>query len=268
MSGLVLREPRTEQPPFLARPDPDSLMLAGVSSSLIAYGPPENWVVNVGERIGNPTFNGTFSAGGTPIGVGTRFNGTNTYFSYDSANVPADEFTFLIGIVFDSLSGVTGLIDASNGSSNGWSLFTSGTDMYLSGNHYSGDLLASGWTTGVFYHIAARNKFGIGKAIFRNGSIIAADTTSLIGVSNPTSPMWIGRLKVSGPQYISGRVAYCYLIDKYLTHAAIASIASNAWQALEPEETPIHFSIGGAPAPSFKPVWARNSNAVISGAIR
>lgn len=246
MGIIASRAVRTSQPQYPATIESSHPALDGVTASIITYGPRNLWRRHQGQGIDQPIFNGVIAAGPTPIGAGIRLDGSTNYLDYGTNNIPADEFTLFVGGVFDALSGVTGVADCSNGSTSGWSLFTSGTDMYLSGNHYSGDLASSGWVTGKVFHLAARNKSGVGKAIFRNGAKIATSGLSLVGVSNPVNPLWIGRLRVSGPQYVSGRFAYCYLINKYLDDATIIAIQANAWQLLAAEEELILVSSGGS----------------------
>jgi hypothetical protein len=232
MSAILLKRQWAQQPAQRLPIDWGHKILKGVNAAIIAYGDTTDWAINQGKLIAAPTVNGTFAKSVISKGRSLAFNGSDTYLAYDPANIPADEFTLLVGGVFGSLSGVTGIVDCSNGSTSGWSLFTSGTDMYLSGNHWSGDLLSSGWTTGSFFHLAARNKAGVGKAIFRNGVKIASSGLALAGVSNPVNPLWFGRLKVSSPQYVTGNFAYFYLLDKYLSDDAIKSISENQWRIL------------------------------------
>jgi hypothetical protein len=237
---LILPRRYTSQPPKRSRVDASHPILAGVSNAIIQYGDVNGWRGNnatgeFGSLIQDPTLNGTLASDYTDAGPALKFDGSTTYADFGTANIPTDEFTVMWGGVFDALSGVTGIVDCCNGTSNGWSLFTSGTDMYLSGNHYSGDLLASGWATGTFYHGAARNKAGVGISIFRNGAKIANSGIGLTGVSNPTNPFLVGQLRVSGPRFITGRFAYFYLLDKYLDDQQIADIAVNPYRILSPQ---------------------------------
>lgn len=54
----------------------------------------------------------------------------------------------------------------------------------------------------------------------------------------------------------------CLIADQALL------LCGNPWHIFEPEETDISPLPGTAPPPSFKAAWARNSNAVITGAVR
>jgi hypothetical protein len=229
----------SNQPLYPAKLNLSHPALAGSSAQIICVGDQNGFLRNAGSLIAQPIPGGTLASGTTDAGSALAFNGSSTYLDFGTANIPTDEFTLLWGGVFDALSGVTGIVDCCNGSSNGWSLFTSGTDMYLSGNHYSGDLLTSGWATGTFYHGAARNKSGTGISIFRNGVKIADSGFGLVGVSNPTNPFLFGQLRVSGPRFISGRFAYFFLFDRYLSDDLIKSLQANPWQVFEPEDDSI-----------------------------
>jgi hypothetical protein len=237
---LILPRRYTSQPPKRSRVDASHPILAGVSNAIIQYGDVSGWRGNnatgdFGSLIQDPTLNGTLASDYTDAGPALKFDGSTTYADFGTSNIPTDEFTVLWGGVFDALTGVTGIVDCSNGTSNGWSLYTSGTDMYLSGNHYAGDLLASGWATGTFYHGAARNKSGVGTSIFRNGAKIANSGTTLSGVSNPTNPFLVGQLRVSSPRFITARFAYFYLFDRYLDDQQIADIAVNPYRIFSPQ---------------------------------
>lgn len=234
------------QPLYPAKLDLSHPALAGSQAQIICFGTANGFLRNAGNLISQPTPGGTLASGTTDAGSALAFNGATTYLDFGTASIPTDEFTVLFGGIFDALSGVTGIVDCCNGSSNGWSLYTSGTDMYLSGNHYSGDLLASGWTTGTFYHGAARNKSGTGVAIFRNGAKISSGAFGLTGVSNPTNTFLLGQLRVSGPRFITGRLSYFYLIDRYLSDDLIISLQSNPWQLFESEDDSIDLVVAGS----------------------
>lgn len=217
------------QPSYPATPDTSHPAFAGSTNQLLIIGDAGGWAVNNGVGIGNPTVNGTTSSTTNSLGNALVFNGSNTYISVSNTNVPTTEFTVLWGGSFEALSGVTGIVDLSNGSTNGWSLFTSGTDMYLSGNHYSGDLLSTGWGTGTVLHGAARNKSGTGISIFRNGVNISSSGIALSGVSSPSNPLFIGQLRVSSPRFITATLNYFYIFDKYLDDSVISSIAADPY---------------------------------------
>jgi len=231
----------TNQPLYPARVDLTHPALAGSRAQIICFGDASGFLRNAGDLIAQPIPGGTLASGTTDAGSALAFNGSSTYLDYGTANIPTDEFTVMWGGVFDALSGVTGIVDCSNGSSNGWSLYTSGTDMYLSGNHYSGDLLASGWATGTFYHGAARYKAGVGPSIFRNGAKIASSGITLSGISNPTNPFLVGQLRVSSPRFITARFSYFYLFDRYLSDDLIISLQANPWQIFEQEQEIIYY---------------------------
>jgi len=225
----------TNQPLYPARLDKTHPAFAASSAQIICVGDQNGFLRNAGSLIAQPTLGGTAASGTTDAGAALKFNGSSTYLDFGNSNIPTDEFTVMWGGIFDALTGVTGIVDCSNGSSNGWSLFTSGTDMYLSGNHYSGDLLASGWATGTFYHGAARYKAGVGPSIFRNGTKIASSGITLSGISNPTNPFLVGQLRVSSPRFITARFSYFYLFDRYLSDDLIKSLQVNPWQIFEAE---------------------------------
>lgn len=234
------------QPLYPARLDLTHPALAGSSAQIICFGDKNGFLRNAGNLIAQPTPNGSFTSGTTDAGAAIDFDGSTTYLDFGTAAIPADEFTALWGGIFDALTGVTGIVDGSNGSSNGWSLFTSGTDIYLSGNHYAGDLLSSGWATGTFYHGAARNKLGVGKSIFRNGAKIADSASSLTTVSNPTSNFLVGQLRVSSPRFINARFSYFYLFDKYLSDDLINSLQANPWQIFESEPEVVFYPVAAS----------------------
>lgn len=231
----------TNQPLYPARVDLTHPALAGSRAQIICFGDANGFLRNAGGLIAQPTPGGTLTSGTTGAGSALAFNGVSTYLDFGTANIPTDEFTLLWGGVFDALSGVTGIVDCCNGSSNGWSLFTSSTDIYLSGNHYSGDLLASGWATGTFYHGAARYKAGVGPSIFRNGAKIASSGITLSGISNPTNPFLVGQLRVSSPRFITARFAYFYLFDRYLSDDLVILLQTNPWQIFEQEPEIIYY---------------------------
>lgn len=222
------------QPLYQAKVDTKHPIFAKVTQSIVSWGNAHRWQRNSGLVIPNPSIGGALNVGITSAGSSFDLNGSSNYLDYGVVDV-GDEFTLFFGVQFDALSGVTGIVDSSNGSTNGWSLFTSSTDIYLSGNHYSGDLLASGWATGQHYHVAVRNKAGVGKDIFRNGVNIATSATALSAVSSPVNNFWVGRLRVSSPQYLNGNLTYFYLVNKYVSDALIKNINGNPWQIFEEE---------------------------------
>jgi hypothetical protein len=231
----------TNQPLYPVPLDKTHPAFAGSGAQIICVGDQNGFLRNAGSLIAQPVPGGTLASGTTEAGSALLFNGSSTYLDFGTTAIPTDEFTVMWGGVFDALSGVTGIVDCSNGSSNGWSLYTSGTDMYLSGNHYSGDLLASGWATGTFYHGAARYKAGVGPSIFRNGAKIASSGITLSGISNPTNPFLVGQLRVSSPRFITARFSYFYLFDRYLSDDLIKSLQVNPWQIFEQEPEIIYY---------------------------
>lgn len=260
MAAIILPQRYSSQPPKSALLDSSHPALAGVSNAIIVYGDPYGWLqsnatAQLGSKISAPTLNGARGHSATYAGPALIFDGSTTYLDFGTANIPADEFTLLWGGVFDSLTGVRGIIDGSNGSTNGWSLFSSGTDIYLSGNHYGGDLLSSSWATGTFYHGAARNKSGVGKSIFRNGAKIADSATGLPSVSNPTSSFLVGQLRVSSPRFISARFSYLYLVDKYLSDRVISDIAVNPYSIFFPRRRILQLAVSAPPVSATIPVF-------------
>jgi len=250
---------RTAQPLGAIGINPNHPIFAGSAAQIICYGDQNGFLRNFGNVIPQPTANGTLATGTTDIGNALKFDGTSTYLDFGVLNV-AEEFTVFWGGVFDALASVTGIVDCSDGTTSGWSIFTSGTDLFLSGNRWQGNLISSGWATGQFYHAAARNKTGTGYAIFRNGAQIAGDSSSLgSSVANPVNNFWVGQLRVSNPKFITARLSYFYMIDKYLSDDLIKMIFDNPWQILEEEPEVYYYPTASIPPVGSKiPVFANH----------
>jgi hypothetical protein len=244
MGLIASRAVLTSQPQYPATIESSLPALDGVTASIIAYGPANNWRKNHGSLIASPAFGSTIVSGATPAGSALTFNGTNAYLDYGFANVPASEFTLLWGGVFDANNSPNGFIDCTNNGISGWNIYMDGSSgMYFNNSSYPTGNPTTGWTVGKFWHGALRNKGGVSADWFRNGVKVASG----IGVSPaaPTLPLWVGRLKVGGAPYLKGRFAYFYLLNKFLDDATIIAIHANPWLLFSAEEELILVSSGG-----------------------
>jgi hypothetical protein len=245
MGIIASRAVRTSQPQYPATIESSLPALDGVTASIIAYGPANNWRKNQGSLIASPTFNGAIAAGATPAGSALVFNGTNAYLDYGVANIPTNEFTLLWGGVFDANDSPRGFIDCTNNGVSGWNIYQGGGDtMYFNNSSYPAGNPSTGWTPGRFFHGALRNKYGGSCNWFRDGAKIYTGT-GLGPIAAPTLPFWIGRLKVGGLPYLKGRFAYIYLLNKFLDDATITAIHGNPWLLFSAEEELILVSSGG-----------------------
>lgn len=262
MGLIASRAVRTSQPQYPATIESSLSALDGVTASIIAYGPANNWRKNQGSLIASPTFNGSIASGATPAGSALTFNGTNAYLDYGFANVPAAEFTLFWGGVFDANTSPNGFVDCTNNGISGWNIYMDGSSgMYFNNSSYPTGNPTTGWTVGRFWHGALRNKGGVSADWFRNGVKVASGTG--VSPAAPTLPLWIGRLKVGAAPYLKGRFAYFYLLNKFLDDATIIAIQANPWLLFGAEEELILVGAGsGVPLSSSATVGVAGSGAL------
>lgn len=220
--------------------------LAGNVPSIIGYGNSARWQTNNGNIISSPTISGPFGGGATPIGSGFDFNGSSTYLTYPSANIPTQEFTVMWGATFGTFANFRGLCDCGSGA-NGWNIFESGADtLFFSVNGYGGATSLGGWTPGQFWHGAVRWKTGGEHAWFRNG--VKQSTTSL-GLTPGTAinPLRVGNHYAGGTSIMVGTFAYFYLISQWLDDTAIILLQQNPWSLLEEDPEILYWPPASAP---------------------
>jgi hypothetical protein len=205
--------------------------LSGVSASIITYGGANNWVRNQGKLIAHPTFNGAVTSGNTTQGRSLTFDGTSTYLDYGTTGIPGNEFTLLMGCVFNSFDNYRGVVDCTSGGV-GWNIFqTSGGGMWFSVGGYGGNLPTTGWPTGTFVNMGLRNKPSATCDWFRNGVNVSSSSGGTVGT--PIVPLLVGNQRGGGIPFMSADVSYFILIDKFLDSATIASLQGDPYQILQ-----------------------------------